>query len=84
MLLILRDPWLLSQTLMQLLYLLPPAAMLWQSYAHKGGAPVVLIPMLVMAAGRGFCSPMRCPSIFAKMLGSTAKRSTANNATYSS
>jgi ABC-2 type transport system permease protein len=52
MLLILRDPWLLSQTLMQLLYLLPPAAMLWQSYAHKGGAPVVLIPMLVMAAGQ--------------------------------
>lgn len=52
MLLILRDPWLLSQTLMQLLYLLPPAAMLWHSYAHKGGAPVVLIPMLVMAAGQ--------------------------------
>lgn len=50
--LILRDPWLLSQTLMQLLYLLPPAAMLWHSYAHKGGAPVVLIPMLVMAAGQ--------------------------------
>jgi len=52
LLLILRDPWLLSQTLMQLLYLLPPAAMLWHSYAHKGGAPVVLIPMLVMAAGQ--------------------------------
>jgi len=52
MLLILRDPWLLSQTLMQLLYLLPPAAMLWQSYAQEGGAPVVLIPMLVMAAGQ--------------------------------
>ena len=52
MLLILRDPWLLSQTLMQLLYLLPPAAMLWHSYVHKGGAPVVLIPMLVMAAGQ--------------------------------
>lgn len=52
MLLILRDPWLLSQTLMQLLYLLPPAAMLWHSYVQMSGAPVVLIPMLVMAAGQ--------------------------------
>src|SRR4051812_27740305 len=30
--LLLRDPWLISQTLMQLLYLLPPALLLWRSY----------------------------------------------------
>lgn len=51
-LLILRDPWLLSQSLMQLLYLVPPAAMLWHSYALHGGAPLVLVPVLVMAAGQ--------------------------------
>ncbi len=28
-----RDPWLVSQTLMQLLYLLPPALLLWRSFA---------------------------------------------------
>src|SRR5215813_9923928 len=27
-----RDPWLVSQTLMQLLYLLPPAVLLWKSF----------------------------------------------------
>jgi ABC-2 type transport system permease protein len=51
-LLILRDPWLLSQSLMQLLYLLPPAAMLWHSYALDGGVAVVVVPVLVMAAGQ--------------------------------
>ena len=50
--LILRDPWLLSQSLMQLLYLVPPAALLWQSYAMAGGAPMVIVPVLVMAAGQ--------------------------------
>src|SRR5207237_1212897 len=29
-----RDPWLVSQTLMQLLYLLPPALLLWRSYGE--------------------------------------------------
>src|SRR5260370_30767650 len=28
-----RDPWLMSQTLMQLLYLLPPALLLWRSFS---------------------------------------------------
>jgi ABC-2 type transport system permease protein len=50
--LILRDPWLVSQSLMQLLYLVPPAALLWQSYAVAGGAPLVIVPVLVMAAGQ--------------------------------
>jgi ABC-2 type transport system permease protein len=49
--LLLRDPWLLSQTLMQILYLTPPALLLWRSYG-EGGATVVLVPVLVMAAGQ--------------------------------
>ena len=47
-----RDPWLVSQTLMQILYLLPPALMLWRSYGEGTGALVVLVPVLVMAAGQ--------------------------------
>jgi ABC-2 type transport system permease protein len=47
-----RDPWLVSQTLMQLLYLLPPALLLWRSYGEDTGALVVLVPVLVMAAGQ--------------------------------
>jgi ABC-2 type transport system permease protein len=47
-----RDPWLISQTLMQLLYLLPPALLLWKSFNHGGGALVLLVPVLVMAAGQ--------------------------------
>jgi ABC-2 type transport system permease protein len=47
-----RDPWLVSQTLMQLLYLLPPALLLWRSYGERTDALVVLVPVLVMAAGQ--------------------------------
>ena len=43
---------LVSQTLMQLLYLLPPALLLWKSFEHSGGALVLLVPVLVMAAGQ--------------------------------
>lgn len=46
-----RDPWLVSQTLMQILYLLPPALMLWRGYGD-GGVFAVLVPVLVMAAGQ--------------------------------
>ena len=35
-----RDPWLMSQTLMQILYLLPPALLLWKSFG-EGGALLV-------------------------------------------
>ena len=47
-----RDPWLLSQTLMQILYLLPPALYLWISYGQTAGTYIVVIPVLVMAAGQ--------------------------------
>ena len=50
--LLLRDPWLVSQTLMQMLYLLPPALLLWRSYGDSDGALVLLVPVLVMAAGQ--------------------------------
>jgi ABC-2 type transport system permease protein len=47
-----RDPWLVSQTLMQILYLLPPALMLWRGYGEGSGVFAVLVPVLVMAAGQ--------------------------------
>jgi ABC-2 type transport system permease protein len=47
-----RDPWLLSQTLMQILYLLPPALLLWINFGKSAGAAVVVVPVLVMAAGQ--------------------------------
>jgi ABC-2 type transport system permease protein len=50
--LILRDPWLISQSLMQLLYLVPPALLLSRSFEGTGGPPVILVPVLIMAAGQ--------------------------------
>ncbi|MBU6456230.1 MAG: permease [Bradyrhizobium sp.] len=47
-----RDPWLVSQTLMQLLYLVPPALMLWRSFSHSSTAIVLITPVIVMAAGQ--------------------------------
>jgi ABC-2 type transport system permease protein len=47
-----RDPWLLSQTLMQLLYLVPPALLLWINYGAGGATFLVIVPVLVMAAGQ--------------------------------
>jgi ABC-2 type transport system permease protein len=47
-----RDPWLMSQTLMQMLYLVPPALMLWRSFDRGNGALQLLVPVLVMAAGQ--------------------------------
>ncbi len=47
-----RDPWLVSQTMMQLLYLLPPALLLWRSFGDRDGTLLILVPVLVMAAGQ--------------------------------
>lgn len=47
-----RDPWLISQTLMQILYLLPPAMMLYVYYGEESGFLVIIITVLVMAAGQ--------------------------------
>jgi ABC-2 type transport system permease protein len=51
-LLLLRDPWLMSQSLMQLLYLLPPTLLLWRSVTFGGNAAAILVPVLIMAAGQ--------------------------------
>jgi len=47
-----RDPWLISQTLMQILYLLPPALLLWITFGDKAESYVVLIPVVVMSTGQ--------------------------------
>ncbi|KIZ42990.1 MULTISPECIES: hypothetical protein [Rhodopseudomonas] len=52
LLLLWRDPWLVSQSLMQLLYLLPPALMLWRSFSDHSTAIVLITPVIVMAAGQ--------------------------------
>jgi ABC-2 type transport system permease protein len=51
-LLLRRDPWLVSQSLMQLLYLVPPALMLWRSFSDSSAATVLITPVVVMAAGQ--------------------------------
>lgn len=50
--LLLRDPWLLSQTLMQILYLVPPGLMLWLNFGASAGVYIVVVPVLVMASGQ--------------------------------
>src|SRR5579864_829335 len=47
-----RDPWLVSQTFMQMLYLIPPAVLLWRSFDDGNAAYNLLVPVLVMAAGQ--------------------------------
>lgn len=47
-----RDPWLISESLMQVLYLLPPALLLWLSYSSSVGSLVILVPVMIMAAGQ--------------------------------
>ncbi|MFO1028558.1 MAG: hypothetical protein U1E70_25555 [Acetobacteraceae bacterium] len=47
-----RDPWLLSQTLVQVLYLLPAAYMVWLAFDKGIAAETILVPLLVTAAGQ--------------------------------
>lgn len=47
-----RDPWLVSQTLMQVLYLVPPAVLLWHSYGEGAARLAILVPILVMTGGQ--------------------------------
>ena len=51
-LLLRRDPWLVSQSLMQLLYLVPPALLLWRSFSDRSAAIMLITPVIVMAAGQ--------------------------------
>jgi ABC-2 type transport system permease protein len=50
--LLLRDKWLLSQTLMQLFYLIPPAYMLWEGFGDGNSIAIVVVPVIVMASGQ--------------------------------
>lgn len=50
--LLLRDPWLLSQSLMQLFYLVVPAVLLWRSVGSDLDARTLLVPILIMTAGQ--------------------------------
>jgi ABC-2 type transport system permease protein len=50
--LLLRDPWLMSQSLMQLLYLLPPFFLLSRSFYGDGRGAALVVPVLIMAAGQ--------------------------------
>jgi ABC-2 type transport system permease protein len=52
LLLLRRDPWLVSQSLMQLLYLVPPAVLLWRSFSDSSVAIFLITPVIVMAAGQ--------------------------------
>ncbi len=52
LMLLCRDPWLVSQSLMQLLYLVPPALLLWRSFSDSSVAIVLITPVVVMAAGQ--------------------------------
>ncbi|MEM1040408.1 MAG: permease [Pseudomonadota bacterium] len=47
-----RDPWLISQSLQQILYLVPPALLLWVNYADSKGVFFVIVPVIVMATGQ--------------------------------
>lgn len=47
-----RDPWLLSQSLQQILYLLPPALLLYVNYGSNHGIVYVVVPVIVMAVGQ--------------------------------
>lgn len=49
---LLRDKWLFSQTLMQLFYLIPPAFMLWQGFGSNHSSALVVVAVVVMAAGQ--------------------------------
>ncbi|MCB1517252.1 MAG: permease [Hyphomicrobiaceae bacterium] len=51
-LLLIRDPWLMSQSLMQLLYLLPPAVLLWLNYGNSGGTLPIVAAIITMAAAQ--------------------------------
>jgi ABC-2 type transport system permease protein len=47
-----RDPWLISQTLMQILYLVPPALLLWRGFPDGIDGLNVIVPVIVMAGGQ--------------------------------
>lgn len=47
-----RDPWLVSQTVTQLLYLLPPALLLSHRFGNATGSLVIVVMVLVTVGGQ--------------------------------
>lgn len=47
-----RDPWLASQTLTQLLYLLPPALLLSRNFSTAAGSATMVVLVLVTVSGQ--------------------------------
>lgn len=47
-----RDPWLISQTLTQLLYLVPPAILLIHNFSSAAGVIVVVVMVMVSVGGQ--------------------------------
>ena len=47
-----RDPWLVSQTLTQLLYLLPPAILLTRNFGGATGVAAIVVMVLVSVGGQ--------------------------------
>ena len=47
-----RDPWLASQSLMQILYLIPAAFLLWHHFGDGTDVDALLVPVLIAAAGQ--------------------------------
>ena len=52
LMLLARDPWLVSQTLMQVLYLIPPALLIWVQHGEATSLSVILAAVIVMAVGQ--------------------------------
>lgn len=52
LILLARDPWLMSQSLMQMLYLAVPAFLLWRNFGADIGSVIVTVPIIVMASGQ--------------------------------
>ena len=70
-----RDPWLVSQTLMQMLYLIPPALMLWKSFGDGTGA----LRLAGAGSGHGGRTARRRPRV-ARDLGRGRARSRRHRA----
>jgi ABC-2 type transport system permease protein len=47
-----RDPWLVSQSLMQILYMVPAVVLLWKSFGDQMDALLILVAVIVMASGQ--------------------------------
>src|SRR5258708_19005911 len=47
-----RDTWVVSQPLMEVLYLVPPAVLLWRNFGSRTDTLLLLVPVFVMAAGQ--------------------------------